>query len=87
MFFPLGAAMRRKIVTPIGVIPIPVDLQQFPLMRSRNGRGGWTLVKFVDGSSQPGGVTTDPSLPRYSVVNDTQLKEMIVSGWRPEQDW
>jgi len=87
VFSPLAAAIRRRLVTPIGVIPIPSELQQFPLLRSRNGRGGWLLVKFVDGAAQPSGVATDPRIPRDIVVNDTRLKEMIVSGWRPEDDW
>lgn len=87
VFFPLSAAIRRKIVAPIGKIRIPAELQEFPLLRSRNGRGGWLLVKFVNGASRPAGPATDPTIPRYSVVNDTRLKEMIVSGWKPEQVW
>jgi hypothetical protein len=87
IFFPLAAALRRKIVSPVGVVPIPPGYEAFPVLRSRDGRGGWTLVKFVDGASQPSGVATDPRIPRYSVVNDTRLREMIVSGWKPEQDW
>ncbi len=87
VFFPLQAAIRRKIVAAIGVIALPSALQEFPMMRSRDGRGGWNLVKFVDGASQPCGVATDPMTPRYSVVNDTRLKEMLVTGWRPETDW
>ena len=41
VFFPLQAAIRRKIVAPIGVIAVPSALQEFPMMRSRDGRGGW----------------------------------------------
>lgn len=87
VLFPVAAAIRRKIVSPIEVVPVPQGLEAFPLLRSRDGRGGWTLVKFVDGASQPCGVANDPKVPRYSVVNDTRLREMIVSGWTPEQDW
>ncbi len=87
VFFPLSAALRRKIVTPIGHLVLRESLQDFPLMRSRNGRGGWILVKFVKGASQPCGDASDPTIPIYSVVNDTRLKEMIVSGWRPEDTW
>jgi hypothetical protein len=87
VFFPVAAAIRRKIVSPIGEVSVPEGLRQFPLLRSRNGRGGWTLVKFVDGASQPAGPASDPAIARYSVVNDTRLKEMIVSGWRPENNW
>ena len=91
IFFPLGAAVRRKIVTPIGVFPIPAGMEAFPMMRSRAGKGSgktaWNLVKFVDGSSRSCGPTSDSSLPIYSVVNDTRLKEMLVSDWAPEQQW
>ncbi|MDQ1533000.1 MAG: hypothetical protein QOF28_761 [Actinomycetota bacterium] len=87
VFFPLGPAVRRKIVNPIGIVPVPLELQSEPLMRSRNGRGGWTLVRFVNGASVPSGVATDPELPRYRVVNDTALKEMIVSRWKPADVW
>jgi hypothetical protein len=87
VFFPLAAAIRRNIVTPIGVVSVPPDLQKVPVIRSRDGRDGWTLVRFVNGSSQPCGVATDPAVPRYRVVNDTTLKEMLVSGYAPERDW
>jgi hypothetical protein len=87
VFFPLAAAIRRSIVTPIGAVRVPADLREFPLLRSRNGRGGWILVKFVNGSSRSSGSAASPAIPRYSVVNDTRLKEMIVSGWAPEQEW
>lgn len=87
VFFPLSTALRRKIVSPIGVVPVPPALDRFPVLRSRDGRGGWALVKFVDGASQPCGPATDPALPIYRVVNDTRLREMIVSGWVPKQEW
>jgi hypothetical protein len=87
VFFPLEAAIRRRIVEPVGIVPVPQGLQELPVMRSRDGRGGWILVKFVDGAAQPSGVATDRAIPRYSVVNDTMLKEMIVSGWQPTDDW
>jgi hypothetical protein len=87
VFFPLAAALRRNLVNLIGQIAVPVELKSFPLLRSRNGQGGWTLVEFIDGSSQPAGPAADPSIPRYKVVNDTKLREMIDSGWRPEREW
>jgi hypothetical protein len=87
VFFPLSAALRRKIVTPIGVLPIPPKLQAFPLMRSRDFAGGWNLVRFMDDSSRVIGPAADPAIPEYIVVNDTRLKEMLVSGWAPEQNW
>jgi hypothetical protein len=87
VFFPLSAAIRRKLVMPIGMTAVPSELQDFPLLRSRDGRGGWIQVKFVNGTSRPVGPAASPAIPHYSVVNDTRLKEMIISGWRPEQEW
>jgi hypothetical protein len=87
VFFPTGAAVRRKLVTPIGVIEIPPELRPIPRMRGGNRKMGWREVKFVDGVQQVVGVTTDRSLPILQSVNDTALKEMLVSGWMPEQDW
>ena len=89
VFFPLSSALRRSIVTPIGVVPIPSALKPFPLMRGGNPQLGWQRVRIVDCSlpSQPLGPATDPSLPMYRIVNDARLKEMIVSGWRPENEW
>jgi hypothetical protein len=89
IFFPLSVAIHRKIVTPIGIVPIPEALRSFPVMRGGNRQMGWTLTDIPDGSlpSRPLGPATDPSVPIYEIVNDTRLKEMIVAGWRPEDDW
>jgi hypothetical protein len=87
VFFPTGAAVRRGLVTPVGVVEIPQELRSIPRMRGGNRRMGWREVRFVDGSEQVVGMTSDPSLPISQVVNDTRLKEMLVSDWRPEQDW
>jgi hypothetical protein len=86
VFFPLDAAIRRRIVNSLGVVPVPAKLQKFPLLRSSTGRG-WKRVKFVDGSSRSAGPTKDASIPIYRIVNDTALKERIVSGWKPEEEW
>lgn len=88
VFFPVGAALRRKIITPIGVIEIPSMLRDFPRMRGGNRQMGWREVRCdANGTEQVLGVATDPKLPVYRVVNDTRLKEMLVSGWVPERDW
>jgi hypothetical protein len=87
IYFPLAAAIRRKIVVPIGIIPVPPVLEGFPVMRSGNKRSGWIAFERQDGESRSLGRTTDPSLPISRVVNDTALKEKIVSGWRPEDEW
>jgi hypothetical protein len=87
VFFPLGAALHRGIVTKIGDIAIPPTLQSWPLMRGGNRQMGWRLVNLAEPESLPLTTATDPTLPIYSIVNDTRLKEMIVSGWRPEDAW
>jgi hypothetical protein len=87
VFFPLGPAIRRELVTPIGVIGVPPALAAFPTLRSGAKGLGWTAFTETDGVRRRFGPTNNPSLPIYKVVNDTRLKEMIVSGWRPEQEW
>jgi hypothetical protein len=95
VFFPLNAALRRQIVTKIGHVAIPQSLETMPYMRSRatlSGKpdGVWNLVSLAaDGSFNTSrhGQTTDPSVPIYRVVNDTALKEKIVTGWRSSDEW
>ena len=89
VFFPLGPALHRKLVTSIGVVPIPEQLKPFPMLRGSRGPGKWALVKYgADlSTSQSFGPTSDPSVPISQVVNDTSLREKIVSGWRPEDRW
>jgi hypothetical protein len=84
---PLAAAIRRRIASPIGTVPLPPALEPFPTMRSGNKKAGWTAFTEVGGVRHRLGSTNDPSLPIYKVVNDTRLKEMVVSGWRPEDEW
>jgi hypothetical protein len=87
VFFPVKAAVWRKIVTPIAHIDIPKALQPFPAMRGGNKWAGWQMIVFEGRRSRPIGPATDPSVSIYQVVNDTRLKEMIVSGWRPADKW
>jgi hypothetical protein len=88
VFFPLGAALRRGIVTAVGMVEVPEALQVPPVMRSGNRVHGWQVVE-MDADGLPWGVApaTDPRLPIHQAINDTLLKERIVSGWRPEDDW
>jgi hypothetical protein len=48
---------------------------------------GWAAFTEINGERHRFGPTSDRSLPLYQIVNDTRLKEMIVSGWKPEQEW
>lgn len=87
VFFPTGAAIRRKLVTGIGPVPIPTRLARFPRMRGGTPRMGWKECTFVDGVERVLGPATDPALPIVQIVNDTRLKEMLISGWTPEGIW
>ncbi len=94
VFFPLSVALHRKLVTRIGMVPIPRQLQPFPLLRNGDKKHGWRLVRLVQDangslaiSGRGLGQCKDPSVPIDGIVNDTRLKERIVSGWRPEDVW
>ena len=87
VLFPLAAAVRRRIMVQIGMVSIPDALRLFPTTRSGNRSAGWSTFTEVGGVRHRLGPTSDPSLPIYKVVNDTRLKEMVVSGWRPENEW
>ena len=86
VFFPLGVALRQRVVFPLGRTDIPAELARFPTMRGGSREQGWFLAQ--DGNpadiSKP---TTDASLPPRILVTDVRLKEMLVSGWRPPDMW
>jgi len=56
-------------------------------MRSGNKKAGWTSFTRRMVSAAASAPRKTGSLPIYQVVNDTRLKEMIVSHWRPEDEW
>lgn len=85
--FPLAPALRRKLVRAIGVVPVPLRLQRFPTMRSGDKVIGWVAFTKRNGEDHLLGPTTDRSLPIYSLVNDTRLREMVETDWRPEERW
>ena len=88
VFFPLGAALRRKLVYPIGVVPIPAKLDVVPTFRAGARSLGWKSVTYDDdGHERVLRRPPDQHQPISQIVNDTALKEMIVSNWRPERDW
>jgi hypothetical protein len=87
VLFPLAAAIRQAIVSPIGQVAVPMALQSFPTLRSGERRIGWVALTEIDGVRSTLGPTTDRSLPIYQIVNDTRLKEMVVSDWNPDDDF
>jgi hypothetical protein len=86
VFFPLGSAIRRGLVDRLGRVEVPAELSAYPRMRSGGGAQPWFVLE--DGEVVGVGTTTqDRTLPIAQLVNDTRLKEMIVSGWRTEDRW
>jgi hypothetical protein len=86
-FFPVSAAMRKRIVKPLGSIPIPSEIAPFPKMRGGGGSMGWVAFTGVGDGQRLHGPTTDRSLPIYQILNDTSLSEMIATGWMPEDEF
>ena len=85
VFFPLGAALRRGLVTPIGKGGFPEALENFPVLGNGSKQQGWFLVENGDlDGLEP---TADRSLPLGILVDDTRLKEMLVADWKPEDVW
>jgi hypothetical protein len=87
ILLPLEATVRQGLALPIGQIAIPAPLQPFPTLRSGARKLGWTAFTEVGGERLQLGPTQDRSLPIYKVVNAKRLKEMIASGWNPEDEW
>ena len=91
-FFPLGAAVSRKIVSVIGNVAVPEEAQSFPIFRAgvvdphSNKVESWWLW---DGEQEwrVGDLTSEQrKLPIRGVWNDTLLIERIESHWTPETD-
>lgn len=84
---PLGALARRKLVIPLGLVPIPPNLLSYPTMRGGLGHKWKRVAIREDGTAEILTGVADPSLPINHIVNDTRLKEMLVTSWRPEDRW
>lgn len=88
VYFPTRAALRRRLILPVGTAPIPTPLSRLPVLRSGGRELGWRAVEF-DGElwRQVPDVAAHPGLPILQIINDTLLKERVVSNWRPAQIW
>ena len=91
IFFPLGAAIRRKIFLIVGHAEIPDNAKEFPLFRAGAvGKSGKVATWWLwDGKKEwmIGDLTLEQRhLPILGVVNDTALIQRIESGWTPEND-
>ena len=91
-FFPLGAAVNRKIVQIVATGEVASDLREFPLFRAGVIDPATKKVELWwiwDGEKewQIGNLTEEQrKFPIRGVWNDTYLIEKIESGWTPEAD-
>lgn len=87
VYFLAATAIRRKLALRVGMVPIPQRLRAFPTLRGGAQAMGWVAFTYVDGDQRLLGRTIDSTLPIYQIVNDTALREMVETGWRPEDDF
>lgn len=91
VFFPVGAAANREIVSIVGHEEIPAHLLEFPLMRMAGGatREGKILNWWLfDGVREWRIDALKPEHHKLSIVegwNDTLIIERITSGWTPDK--
>lgn len=91
-FFPLQAAVNRKIFEVIDNCEIPASGQRFPLFRAaghidREGRVHDWWLWDGDKEWRIGKLTVEQSkLPIRSVLNDSQLIKDIEDDWTPQTD-
>ena len=91
VFFPLGAAVHRGIVTIVAHEPIPEAARPFPLFRAGikdpsgrvrtwwvwDGQREWRVGRLSEGQRD---------LPIRKVVNATMLIHLIVTRWSPRDE-
>lgn len=91
-FFPLAAAVNRRIVSIAGNVPLSEEAKRFPTFRAGvedPATGRVALWWLWDGQKEwrVGPLTAElRPLPIRDVWNDTLLKERILSGWTSEND-
>jgi len=92
-FFPLQAAVNRRLVEVVGNVPVPDHLKAFPVFRIGGLPDPQTMKikswSLWDGENERHVDRLSPEqrrLPILGVWNDTILIDRIESGWRPEMD-
>jgi hypothetical protein len=91
-FFPLTAAINRRLVEVVANLPVPPERQRFPRFREAGfiDRSGKVLDWWLwDGKSgkQVGPLTDElRQLPILEVLNATALVERIERAWTPARD-
>jgi hypothetical protein len=89
VFFPLGAALNRRIVRIVANEEIPKAKRSFPTFRSREVSNGIAGPWWIwEGKKERLARRRDKWTPRalHEIWNDTLLIERIASGWTPEDD-
>ena len=86
VFFPLGAACNRRIVTVVAAEHVSASSRAFPTFRSAfSNSGPWVLW---DGQKEwrVHSLTSQQfkDFPPLGVINDTLLIDRILQGWRHE---
>lgn len=85
--FPLGAALRRKIVSKMGNYPIPKDFVLPKNFRSKHIIKGeficWHVVNYENWQRESIEKLNEnqKQLSPWGTWNDTLLKERLVEGW------
>ena len=91
-FFPLQAAVGRKIFEVVANLPVPERAQEFPVFRDagfidREGRvHDWWLWDGEKDWRPDRPIEELRHLPILAVWNDTLLIERIEQEWTPEKD-
>ena len=87
VFFPLGAACNRKIVSVVASEPIPETSQRFPIFRNAlSDSGPWFLWDGQKEWQVPAlSLQQLKDYPPLGIINDTLLVDRIVQGWRHER--
>jgi hypothetical protein len=92
IFFPLGAAVKRRIVEKTTNCEVPSHAQKIPVFRAGIPERGSPKVAnwwLWDGEKEwrVGAITEEQrKLPIRATWNDTMLIERIEEGWLPEKD-
>jgi hypothetical protein len=90
-FFPLAAAIKRKLFKVIGVRPVPEFAQNFPIFKTGHydkekgkitvwflwdGTNNWRVDKLTE---------EEKDYPIRGIINDTLLIEYIETEWTPRR--
>lgn len=81
VWFLARTAIRRKLATLCGIVPVPDRLAEMPTMRGGDRVIGWVALRRIDGTDKLFGPTTDRELPISQMPNVAALREMVERNW------